>query len=503
MFLTPDSIKTALERLFGNADHMIKIWFTLKQMGLTDQQSVLITTGNSQEALTRLFSFGHPKGRFLVPFAHTTRFIDMGDEASRSIIQTTINQWAERTAVGNDPSGYLDITKTPKGLDVKTGRHYPHGLGHGKNGFALDNNARVTIPDLAFAVWYYRQTDLPEDTTVDSLVEGMRDDLNLTHSEMNAVFVSQRDWEPYVQDKQISDAELFKLVSEWINAKPRAEEVVKESLEKYSARIRSSMTDKAGPKWLRKEPQEILEQLLDSDSKSILLLGAPRTGKTRAIDQIIARADDDRYTIQIHDGWGYDELMLSFRPDQNGKWDWQPGELLKAIRDGKKVIVLEEINRTRASQALGEVFSLLEESYRGEEHSITLRNGEPFYIPEDVVIFATMNTIDKSTEDIDDALLGRFAAVEYPPRVEDLRSMLEENGIESEEIDKIAEFFTYVQQFYQLGHGYFAELKDGTDLISYYLTKVRPVLKLHLQSYRDDDLAQIDEKVDEIFGQDA
>jgi hypothetical protein len=50
-----------------------------------------------------------------------------------------------------------------------------------------------------------------------------------------------------------------------------------------------------------------------------------------------------------------------------------------------------------------------------------------------------------------------------------------------------------------LGHGYFAELKPTGNVIDYYRARVRPVLQSHLKGYRDQDLANIDEKVDQLF----
>jgi MoxR-like ATPase len=357
----------------------------------------------------------------------------------------------------------------------------------------------VQIPDLAFAIWYYRQEDLPDPFSADALIERLRNDLHLEHAEMEAVFVRDRDWTPALQPKPLSDTELYRLVTAWMDGRGTQEQITKESQQQYSLRIQSTMSLPEGPQWLRTNPAEQLQNLIKSGSKAILLYGPPRTGKTRAIDEVIPRTDENRVTIQIHDGWGYDELMVSFRPNERGEWEWTKGELLEAIRANKKYIVLEEINRTQASQALGEVFSLLEEKYRGKENAITLRNKEPFFIPEDTIIIATMNTLDKSTEDLDDALLGRFAGVEYPARVEDLISLLESNKVAEEMRTKLSELFATIQQYYPLGHGYFAELKPAGNVIDYYRARVRPVLQSHLKGYRDQDLANIDEKVDQLF----
>ena len=129
------------------------------------------------------------------------------------------------------------------------------------------------------------------------------------------------------------------------------------------------------PEWLRSNPENEVRTLLDSGAKAILLYGPPRTGKTRLIDNIIPRSSPDRSTIQIHDGWAYDHLIQGFQPDANGNWDWRDGPRKEAIEDRKKFIVMEEINRTAITQALGEVFSLLEDAYRGEDEGIKIASG--------------------------------------------------------------------------------------------------------------------------------
>lgn len=151
---------------------------------------------------------------------------------------------------------------------------------------------------------------------------------------------------------------------------------------------------------------------------------------------------------------------------------------------------------------MGEVFSLVEESYRGEENGILLRSGEKFWIPADVVFLMTMNTVDKSTEEVDDALLGRVYAVEFPPRPEDLKAILVSNGVDSELQDKITQLYAEILTVYPLGHGYFSGLSSDANsayVIRHYKARVRPVLINFLGELKRHDLAKLDNLVDELF----
>lgn len=506
MHISGECLAGALQGLFGTSGHLLKIWFTLKHMGLSSNSSVEIDTSNSTPSLQRLFSCGSPEGSFYVPFAHTSRYLTMKHDAARSIIQTTIKRWvASGSVVTCDPTNFLDFSSEEGSkLKVSTGRRYPFGLGVGESGFALDDSLRVAIPIKAFAVWYGRQTSIDGEAEPSAyLVEKMLEELNITTAERELIFVKD-DLQIKTQNDPLSDPEIFALCQPFINGdQDSTAELYKEDFGHYTRRVKSMVSGLDQPSWMRTSPEEDTRELLSAGAKSILLYGPPRTGKTRLIDTIMARDSTERYTIQIHDGWGYDHLIEGFKPDSNGTWGWADGPLKKAVTDGKKIIVLDEINRTSISQSLGEVFSLIEDAYRGEANGISLRSGNKFWIPQDTIFFMTMNTVDKSTEDVDDALMGRVSAVEFPPRPEDLHQMLISNGVPESIREKIAQVFVEILNIYPLGHGYFNGLSgeiEGNQVIRYYKARVRPVLMNFLGELKHQDLAKIDNIIDGMFG---
>lgn len=506
MYIDEKSLRASVESLFGTSGHLLKIWFTLKHMGLSiSNQPVDITTSNSKQNLDRLFSFGDPKGDYFIPFAHTTRYLKMKHDASRSIVQTTIQRWASSgSVVSCDPTGFLDIKNENNKLTVDTGRQYPLGLGNGESGFAINDDSRVSIPITAFAVWYGRTTKIPESKDAKSyLIDNMLTELNISQPERSLIFESD-DFDIRLQRSQLTDGEIFQVCKSMLEAPKKSSEVtVKEKLPNYKQKVKSMVSRLELPTWLREQPLDELNQLLESGNKAMLLTGPPRTGKTRAIDSIVHRASTDRETIQIHDGWGYENLIEGFMPDSNGNWSWVDGPLKKAIEEGKKWIVLEEINRTSITQALGEVFSLIEEVYRGDANGILTRSGKNFYIPQSTVFLMTMNTLDKSTEEVDDALFGRLSVVDFPPRVEDLNEMLMKQNVNQRYIEKLSELFTEIQNTYPLGHGYFSALNDKSDstsVLRLYKSRIRPVLFNYLGELQSHKLNNIDNLVDELFG---
>lgn len=508
MYLSSETIESAVQKLVGTAEHMLKIWLTLKEMGLTESSPVTIDTSNSTDALNRLFGIGDTK-RFFVPFSHTSRFAFMKTDASRSIIQTTIVRWAESGSVVTvDPSEYLDFNylQDSSTVAVSCGRMYPQGLGYGKNGFARADGSRVSIPITAFAVWLFRFDDISfavnDDGDVDqqSLVQAMEQELRISPAEREAIFVED------VLDIQTSPhciptEDLIAVCETAHSGKSAGIEIVSESTKDYMERIQMTTTISPLPAWLKQDPETTLASLVEQGERAILLYGPHRTGKTRGIDAICSRDSDRRVTIQLHEGWSYENLILGLSPvpNQPGMFEWKAGALLTALREGKKHIVLEEANRTRLSQALGEVFSLIESAYRGQQFAIQLPNGERFWIDEDVTFYFTLNDLDRSTEDVDDALFGRIASVEFVPRVESLSEILAANHIPNEISRPIRKFFAAVQDVYPLGHGYFADFRSDMSFQFYYATRIRPVLLNHFGSYDRSTVAQLDNQVDELF----
>jgi hypothetical protein len=192
VFVDSRTLSTALTKLYGTAGHLLKIWLTLKHMGLEiDAAPVEVTTANSTPSLQRLFSYGAADGSFYIPFAHTPRYLTMKHDASRSIVQTNIQRWASSGSVVTcDPTGFLDFAGGDAQLRVSTGRRYPLGLGSGEAGFALKEGARVTVPITAFSVWYGRKSAIPDNADPASFLVGeMLRELKISAAERAAVFV--------------------------------------------------------------------------------------------------------------------------------------------------------------------------------------------------------------------------------------------------------------------------------------------------------------------------
>src|SRR5690606_11871441 len=123
--------------------------------------------------------------------------------------------------------------------------------------------------------------------------------------------------------------------------------------------------------------------------------------------------------------YAYEDFMQGIRPQsKDGRLEYPlvPGRFLDFCerarsRDGRCVLVIDEINRADLSRVFGELMYLLE--YRDRE--VPLSGGQRFSIPSNVRIIGTMNTADRSIALVDYALRRRFAFLRLSPNFHVLR----------------------------------------------------------------------------------
>ena len=121
--------------------------------------------------------------------------------------------------------------------------------------------------------------------------------------------------------------------------------------------------------------------------------------------------------------YSYEDFIEGYRPrdGENGerplRADAGPLRQLAKIAEESAepcVLLIDEINRGNIAKVFGELYYLLE--YRGDDDQIDLQYGsEPFELPENFFIIATMNTADRSIAILDAALRRRFHFVDFFP----------------------------------------------------------------------------------------
>ena len=169
--------------------------------------------------------------------------------------------------------------------------------------------------------------------------------------------------------------------------------------------------------------------------------------------------------------------------------------------------IIDEINRAELSRVFGELMYCLE--YRGVEGKIKTQyanlndddtgmlktdQGYFFFIPTNIYLIGTMNTIDRSVESFDFALRRRFHWEEVTPDIGLLKYDLEQsNEALSSLVDSLEKLNTQIVEEpllgsdYQIGHAYLMNLKYDKSLKVEEVKKrvwddaIRPLLQEYLR----------------------
>ncbi len=202
---------------------------------------------------------------------------------------------------------------------------------------------------------------------------------------------------------------------------------------------------------------------LAAQNLNLLLEGVPGTGKTYAFKDICEKdkgldiADNHRFVLNCHPSTQYEDVIEGLRPEavknenpwqpvhgstwtdnKAGAWHVVDGVFLRActaarlapLVAGKKArvaILLDELNRANVPRMLGDLLTVMERSKRatfdGDGNEVQRQcdpvilpiSGRTFLVPDNLIIVATMNSVDHSVAPLDQALLRRFWRVRVEP----------------------------------------------------------------------------------------
>ena len=165
--------------------------------------------------------------------------------------------------------------------------------------------------------------------------------------------------------------------------------------------------------------------------KNLILQGPPGTGKTwlakKLAFALIGQKDERRVRrFQFHPNLSYEDFILGYRPDAEGKLTLVDGPFLKTVmraqndQSNDHVMVIEEINRGNPAQIFGEMLTLLESDKRNSDEALRLAysssdSDRSVHIPENLYVIGTMNVADRSIALVDLALRRRFSFVNLEP----------------------------------------------------------------------------------------
>ena len=147
--------------------------------------------------------------------------------------------------------------------------------------------------------------------------------------------------------------------------------------------------------------------------------------------------------VSFHQAYGYEEFVEGIRPHiaDNGQMSYriESGAFLRLCQQAKHdpshryAMLIDEINRANVARVFGELMSLIEPTKRAgqtDRLSVNLAySRQPFSVPSNVDIYATMNSQDHSLAPLDMAFRRRFEFIECQPQPQLLGKVMA-NGIE-------------------------------------------------------------------------
>lgn len=224
-----------------------------------------------------------------------------------------------------------------------------------------------------------------------------------------------------------------------------------------------------------------VQQLLTRGTKGVLFTGPPGTSKTWYALKIaikITNGDEGKLErVQFHPSFTYEDFiegLVSTGSATGSDPMFKPKDkvflnLCKKARsdtDNLHILVIDEFSRGDPSKIFGELLTYIEPDYRGIDFRLPYSEKE-VSIPQNVVIFATMNPFDKSVVDLDSAMERRFDVIELLPSVDILRTLLTKSGIQSELLGNVIEFFNTANRLspHGFGHTYFKDVLEEIDFI--------------------------------------
>ncbi len=191
----------------------------------------------------------------------------------------------------------------------------------------------------------------------------------------------------------------------------------------------------------------------------------------------------------FHQSMSYEDFVEGIKPivvNEQVHYAVEMGVLKRLAQQAQQrpdlevVLIIDELNRGNVANIFGELITLLEADKRQHAPNalqVTLPySKETFALPPNLYVLATMNSSDRSIEQLDLALRRRFSFLELLPRPELLAQNVE--GIDLQALlksmnERIA---ILLDQQHLIGHAYLMPVYSLEDLQKVFQTQLLPLL---------------------------
>jgi len=232
--------------------------------------------------------------------------------------------------------------------------------------------------------------------------------------------------------------------------------------------------------------RSVVARARDVGSRMIIaLVGPAGTGKTavaREAASILAEGDPNRVAfVQFHAAFSYEQFVGGLAPTPEGGFEPIEGVLVefndraRAAGEALHVLVLDELSRADVGNVLGELLTYIE--YRDTAFMVPSLHREVRIAPN-LIVLATLNPMDRSVINLDEALVRRLRQFAVPPDTAALGRILKASGMTDGLIDQVCKWFSALPEDVPFGHGLFVDVSDEGELhqlwheqLSYFLRR--------------------------------
>ena len=364
------------------------------------------------------------------------------------------------------------------------------------------NNQVSRVPVVDVAVLLLRNSDFPDNIDADSLVREFRSQFPQAEEDFDKIFSFQ----PEPADR------IFTASNERQDYLSAIESVLVADV-KHATGLPKRNSEASG---LDLDDPVLVEvqRLMALGTSGCIFTGVPGTGKSYYAKRIATHLVNDPVTdifrVQFHPSYGYEDFVEGYRPDETSQSGYKIVEktFLIACRRASElrennllaVLIVDEINRGDPARVFGELLTYIERTYRDENFTLPF-SGNSFSVPDNLIVFGTMNPFDRSISQMDAAFVRRFDHIEISPSREVAESLLERCGeFSPAQVAEIGAWFELVQRMvpFGIGHSFFADVQSMDHLKLVWKYRLRPTAMLAIE-LNDGAVGDLDESFEALL----